>query len=610
MSRIPKIIHYCWVGGKPKPPSVLYCIESWKKYCPDYEIIEWNENNYDFSKNNYMKSAYEEKKWGFVPDYARLDIVYEHGGIYLDTDVEVIKNLDPLLENKAFMGFENTGEGTFYVNCGHGFGAIPHHPIIKAARDLYEGLSFYNDDGSLNIIASPHYTTESLLAFGLAQENKDQDLPDMKVYASDVLCPKNFTTGKIKKTRRTVSIHHFTASWVDESIKKELKHQQKIKGIFGDKIGSKVLVLESVFQKYPGYKLPLEVIKRIYKYLKALLIKLKDKCVYYFYLVTGMFVSNGNGHFVFLDPSIDSGNCGDGIIIEACKNQLTNLIDVSSAKRLPTQRRITRQERKELAKASYKILCGTNILSGHLREYQLWKTTPDMHCYKNMILMGIGFSSKSTDSDFYTRCLLHQILDKKYIHSVRDSFSEKMLKSMGIKNVVNTSCPTMWNLTKEFCNQIPRDKGKNVIMTITDYNRSYEQDQMLFDILLANYKKVYFWVQGQDDRSYLKELKRDSQVIIIDSGVSNYKKILEDKDLDYVGTRLHAGILALNYHHRSIIISIDNRAECIAKDTNLPIIKRNDIQKLLENKINSSFETMIHLPEENIKLWKAQFKNK
>lgn len=129
MERIPKIIHYCWVGGANKPKSVQYCIDTWKKYCPDYEIIEWNEDNYDFSKNQYMKEAYNSKKWGFVPDYARLDIIYQHGGIYMDTDVEMVASLDSLLEYEGFFGFENTGNGQFYVNCGHGFGAVPNHPI-------------------------------------------------------------------------------------------------------------------------------------------------------------------------------------------------------------------------------------------------------------------------------------------------------------------------------------------------------------------------------------------------------------------------------------------------------------------------------------------------
>ena len=120
---IPKIIHYCWVGGSPKPQSVLYCIESWKRNCPDYEIREWNETNYDFTKNKYMQQAYEAQKWGFVPDYARLDIIYEYGGIYLDTDVEMVRNFDELLSRSSFFGFEDTGEGSFFVACGLGFGA-------------------------------------------------------------------------------------------------------------------------------------------------------------------------------------------------------------------------------------------------------------------------------------------------------------------------------------------------------------------------------------------------------------------------------------------------------------------------------------------------------
>ena len=201
MTKIPKIIHYCWVGGNPKPQSVLYCIESWKRCCPDYEIREWNETNYDFSKNKYMRQAYEAKKWGFVPDYARLDIVYEHGGIYLDTDVEIVRSFDHLLENECFFGFEDTGDGEFFVNCGHGFGAVPHHDVIKAARDLYEHLSFVGDDGTLNLLASPYYTTQALRLAGLVQENRDQKLPGVQVYAGNFL--ENLGKGGIYYGKRS-----------------------------------------------------------------------------------------------------------------------------------------------------------------------------------------------------------------------------------------------------------------------------------------------------------------------------------------------------------------------------------------------------------------------
>ncbi|RKW32245.1 MAG: glycosyl transferase, partial [Lachnoanaerobaculum sp.] len=108
---IPKVIHYCWFGGKPLPKIARKCIQSWKRFCPDYEIVEWNEKNYDIHKNSYMEEAYLQKKWGFVPDFARLDIIYQNGGIYLDTDVELIRPLDELLYHRAYMGFEGERDG-------------------------------------------------------------------------------------------------------------------------------------------------------------------------------------------------------------------------------------------------------------------------------------------------------------------------------------------------------------------------------------------------------------------------------------------------------------------------------------------------------------------
>ena len=156
--KIPKKIHYCWIGGKPIPEHNRKIMESWKKFCPDYEIIEWNESNYDFTKNRYMKEAFENKKWGFAPDYARLDIIYKYGGIYLDTDVELVKPLDDLLNLKGFIGFCQ-GE---HCNLGEGFGAIPHHPLIKEILDYYDNLSFILDNGDFNQTPSPVYQTNVL----------------------------------------------------------------------------------------------------------------------------------------------------------------------------------------------------------------------------------------------------------------------------------------------------------------------------------------------------------------------------------------------------------------------------------------------------------------
>ena len=216
---IPKKIHYCWIGGNPLPKSAEKCIASWKKYCPDYEIIEWNETNYDFTKNQYMKEALDAKKWGFVPDYARLDIVYNHGGIYLDTDVEIVKSFDPLLESNGFAGFEDQK----HVNFGQGFGAEAGNEVIKALLDSYDDLHFLNEDGSLNMIASPALNTDALIKIGLEANGKEQKILNcFEVFPIDYFCPKSLDDGVIRVTDNTYSIHHFDASWLSEEKRSEL----------------------------------------------------------------------------------------------------------------------------------------------------------------------------------------------------------------------------------------------------------------------------------------------------------------------------------------------------------------------------------------------------
>ena len=604
MANIPKIIHYCWVGGNPKPQSVLYCIESWKRCCPDYEIREWNETNYDFTKNEYMRQAYEAKKWGFVPDYARLDIVYEHGGIYLDTDVEIVRSFDHLLEHECFFGFEDTGDGEYYVNCGHGFGAAPHHEAVKNARDLYDRLNFTNGDGSLNLLASPYYTTQSLRQLGLVQENRDQALPGVQICASDVLCPKNFRTGKLHQTSRTVSIHHFTASWVDEKIKAEMAHQQTIKNRFGKRLGGYILVAESIAQKYSVKDMVTKLPVRLARKAKGKLILAKDAVPYYAGLVQARLHRAGNGGTVLLDTSMDSDNAGDGIIMENCLLQLSGCMDVSDLWHVPTHRFPTVEEKQQLHAAGKKILCGTNILSGRMRYYGLWKLGSDVSPYRNTILMGVGFDSKNQAYDAYTKQLLRTILSPDGIHSVRDSFSEKALKSMGIRNVLNTGCPTMWNLTPEHCASIPTNKASKVICTLTDYCRDEANDRTMLDILLESYDQVYFWLQGRDDLAYIRKLGYEDKLELVDSTLETYDAVLALDDLDYVGTRLHAGIRALSKGRRSLIISIDNRAECISADTGLSVIRREDIAIALRDRLYGSIETKITLPWENIRSWK------
>ena len=212
---IPKVIHYCWFGGNPLPDKYKMWMESWHKYCPDYKIIEWNEDNYDISKIKYMEQAYKQKKWGFVPDVARLDIIYQYGGIYLDTDVELINNIDELLYQKGFAGFESDR----HVALGLGFGAISGLPIIKEMLDMYKEINFVNKDGSLNLTASPVWQTELLKQKGMIANGEYQVINDLTIMPEKVLCGKNGNSKRLRLTPYTRAIHHYEGSWLNEKQK-------------------------------------------------------------------------------------------------------------------------------------------------------------------------------------------------------------------------------------------------------------------------------------------------------------------------------------------------------------------------------------------------------
>lgn len=207
---IPKIIHYFWFGKESIPEENLRCIDSWKKYCPDYEIVKWTEDNYDISKCKYMKQAYDSKKWGFVPDYARLDVIYRYGGIYLDTDVELVRNIDDLLYEDAFVGFQRD----FWIALGLGFGGKKGNSIFAEMRDEYETEQFIVN-GKLNLTASPYYQTRCLLRHGLMCNNQFQYIDNLTVFPTEVLDPQGYSFGKIKLTDNTYSVHHYSESWVN-----------------------------------------------------------------------------------------------------------------------------------------------------------------------------------------------------------------------------------------------------------------------------------------------------------------------------------------------------------------------------------------------------------
>ena len=235
---IPHIIHYFWIGGEPKPKDVQKCIESWRKFCPDFEIKEWNETNYDIHKHPYMEKAYSEKRWAFVPDYARLDVMYQYGGIYLDTDVEVLKDLSPLCVHKAFKGFENSE----YVNDGQGFGCEPGMPIFKEMMACYDGDEPYEYiNGQKSYIESPRLCTKVLLKHGLKQNGSRQTVADVEIYPVDYFCPKNYNTGLLMITENTYSIHHFNGSWKEgKTAKIYLALMRCLNRTFGEYKGHKI----------------------------------------------------------------------------------------------------------------------------------------------------------------------------------------------------------------------------------------------------------------------------------------------------------------------------------------------------------------------------------
>ena len=207
---IPKIIHYCWFGRGKKPGLALKCIESWKKYLPDYEILEWNEDNFDLNMFPYAREAYDNRKFAFVTDVVRLYALSKMGGIYCDTDVEVLSSLDPFLTHYAFSGFENDKDIPTGLMASEKDGKW-----VNELLNYYNGRHFVKPDGSFDTTTNVKTITDITEKFGLIRRNSFQDLPNLvTIYPKDYFCPKSYIDGKIYLTENTVCIHHFSGSWV------------------------------------------------------------------------------------------------------------------------------------------------------------------------------------------------------------------------------------------------------------------------------------------------------------------------------------------------------------------------------------------------------------
>lgn len=248
---IPKVIHYCWFGRNPKPKKILDCIASWKRVLPEYAIKEWNEDNFDLECCDYVREAYEAKKWAFVTDYVRLYALYTEGGIYLDSDVEVVKSLDPYLNCAAFSGRESAR------SCLTGtMGAEKGSAWIRDMIEPYATRVFLKADGSLNLTTNVVYANEVLLPKGLPFEDAPFEIPGyVKIYPTEVFCPKSLRDNCYRVTENTVTIHHFASSWHTPGI--------RFSRWVGKRLGRRAGQAASLLTHNPVY-----MIRRIVKFLK------------------------------------------------------------------------------------------------------------------------------------------------------------------------------------------------------------------------------------------------------------------------------------------------------------------------------------------------------
>lgn len=306
------------------------------------------------------------------------------------------------------------------------------------------------------------------------------------------------------------------------------------------------------------------------------------------------------------DQYTPSSNLGDLIIQEAVKRELHNIFPSSETFSLSTQDFVDPKKFKFIGNSSYIFVGGTNLLSSRMRGYKQWKISFfDAVKIQKAILFGVGWWQYQDAPDLYTTLLLKTALSGKFLHSVRDSYTQKKLEKIGFKNIVNTSCPTMWPLANLKPKNFPAKKSETVLLTLTDYNKNPNLDQKLISLLVRKYKTVYFWPQGRSDLAYFSDF--GSSVKILEHSLEALKTFLSSTlSLDYIGTRLHGGIYCLCASRRSLIIEIDNRSKELSKDTNLPTVERSDLE-YIEHWIESNFEFKITLDLDAIKLWKSQF---
>lgn len=236
--KIPHVIHYFWFGRNPLPPLLKKCLQSWRKYCPDYEIKKWDESNFDINICPYVKEAYKAKKWAFVSDYARFYVLNKYGGIYLDTDVELIKNLTPILEKGPFLAKEN--ENFDSIAPGLGMASLKDNSLFKKILVEYNNSHFKVNENKFDETTVVMRINKLLIRDGLKKNDDFQVIDGFTIYPPEYFCPFNFYTGKLKITSNTVGIHHYAGSWLTERERKNNQRRKILMKILGPKLGMRV----------------------------------------------------------------------------------------------------------------------------------------------------------------------------------------------------------------------------------------------------------------------------------------------------------------------------------------------------------------------------------
>ncbi|MDD6270081.1 MAG: polysaccharide pyruvyl transferase family protein [Oscillospiraceae bacterium] len=321
---------------------------------------------------------------------------------------------------------------------------------------------------------------------------------------------------------------------------------------------------------------------------------------------------------IIFDTAICTSNLGDEVILDAIRRNMKEVFDNNFMLRLSTHSsnfsfmQMMRKNKKieYCANADYKFICGTNLIS----QKRIGKVNAQWQIHlsnipvlKNSILVGAGTTDGGEKMDFYAKYLYKKVLSDKYMHSVRDELTKRVVESLGVK-AINTGCPTLWELTPEHCMEIKKSKSENCIISVSGYadQKNESRDQTFIDIVNRNYNNIYVWIQTTEDEKYLDSLKGTENIKRIYS-LSMFREVLRKGDVDYIGTRLHGGVFAMQNKVRSLIISIDHRAEGFHEKNNIPIIRRNEIETDLERLINSDFETRVINDYDSINKFRSQF---